>query len=292
MRDSSALLGVLLMLLVALMSAADAVLVRLLAGEIHPFVIGFTRVTFGLLAMLPWILSRPEILRTRRFGAHVVRAALKLASLVALFAALAGAPLASVTAIGFAAPIFVSVGAWFLLSEQPRALRILAAILGFVGVVTILWPAMTGSAVATALWLALLSALLTATIQLILKVIGRGERAETLVAWNLIASVPLALGPALWFWTPPTAAQWGLLALQGALGALNQGFVTRALQLADASLVAPIDFLRLPLVAALAYVFFGEVAMMATWIGASFIVVAVVLMALTTGRAPERNDAG
>ena len=291
MRDGSALMGVLLMLLVALMSAADAVVVRLLAGEIHPFVIGFTRVSFGLLAMLPWILRRPEMLRTRRIGVHVLRAALKLGSLVALFAALAGAPLASVTAIGFAAPIFVSVGAWFLLSEQPQSLRVLAAVLGFVGVVTILWPAMHGGAAAVALWLALLSALLTATIQLILKVMGRTDRAETLVAWNLIATVPLALGPALWFWTQPTVSQWALLAFQGGLGALNQGCVTRALQLADASLVAPIDFLRLPLVAALAYMFFGEVAVMATWIGASFIVVAVVLMALTTGRTLGRNDA-
>ena len=291
MRDGSALLGVVLMLLVEVMSAADAVIVRLLAGEIHPFVIGFTRVSFGLIAMLPWILRRPGMLRTRRIGLHVLRAALKLGSLVALFAALAGAPLASVTAIGFAAPLFVSVGAWFLLAEQPQPLRILAAVLGFVGVVTILWPAMAGGSAATALWLALLSAALTATIQLILKVMGRLERAETLVAWNLIASVPLALGPALWFWTTPTPAQWGLLALQGTLGAISQGFVTRALQLADASLVAPVDFLRLPLVAGLAYLVFGQVPLLATWIGASFIVVAIVLMTLTA-RRPTNSGRG
>ena len=291
MHDRSALLGVTLMLLVALMSAADAVIVRLLAGQIHPFMIAFTRVSFGLLAMLPWILRRPGMLRTRRIGVHVLRAALKLGSLVALFAALAGAPLASVTAIGFAAPLFVSVGAWFLLAEQPQPLRILAAGLGFVGVVTILWPAMEGGSTATALWLALLSAVLTAAIQLILKVMGRAERAETLVAWNLIASVPLALGPALWFWTTPTPAQWGLLALQGTLGAISQGFVTRALQLADASLVAPVDFLRLPLVAGLAYLVFGEIARLETWIGASFIVVAIILMTLTA-RRPADNGGG
>lgn len=278
------------MLLVALMSAADAVVVRMLSGQIHPFVIGFTRTTFGLLAMLPWILRHPHILRTRRVGVHVLRAALKLGSLVALFAALGGAPLASVTAIGFAAPIFVSVGAWVFLAELPRPMRITAAAIGFVGVMVILRPAMEGGAAAVALWLALLSASLTAAIQLILKVIGRTERAETLVAWNLIASVPLALGPALWFWTPPTAAQWGLLAFQGALGALNQGCVTRALQLADASLVAPIDFLRLPLVAVLAYAFFGEVANPATWVGAALIVSAVALMAATTRGVSRPND--
>lgn len=281
MSDRAAVLGVSLMLLVAVINAVDAVVVRMLAGEIHPFVIGFTRASFGLAAMLPWMLSRPGLLVTRAYGLHILRAALKLGSLVALFAAIAGAPLASVTAIGFAAPIFVSVGAWVIFREQPRGVRILAAVLGFVGVLAILRPGAVPPGVGAALLLALLWALLTATIQLMLKVMGRSENAETLVAWNLIVTVPLALGPALWFWTPPTAAQWGLLAFQGALGAINQAAVTRAFQLADASLIAPIDFLRLPMVALLAYVLFGEVAGMATWIGASLIFVAVALIALT-----------
>lgn len=281
MRDKSAMTAIVLMLFVAIISATDAVIVRLLAGEIHPFVIGFTRASFGLLVMVPWMMRRPHILKTKRYALHALRAGLKLLSLVALFAALAGAPLASVTAIGFAAPVFVTVGAWFLLAEQPRPLRIFSAALGFVGVVVILKPAMVGGATATALWLALLSALLVATIQLILKVMGRTESAETLVAWNLITMVPLAALPAMYFWSTPTAMQWGLLALQGSLGALNQAAVTRAFQLGDASLVAPMDFLRLPLVAALAYMFFGEVAGLATWIGASLIFVSIALMAST-----------
>ena len=281
MRDKPAMMAITLMLIVAVINAADAVIVRFLAGDIHPFVIGFTRASFGLLAMLPWMLSRPHILKTNRYVLHAFRAGLKLLSLVALFAALAGAPLASVTAIGFAAPLFVTVGAWFLLAEQPRPLRICAAGIGFVGVMIILKPAMVGGATATALWLALLSAVLVATIQLILKVMGRTESAETLVAWNLITMVPLALVPAIYFWTTPTLEQWVLLAAQGALGALNQAAVTRAFQLGDASLVAPMDFLRLPLIAAIAYMLFGEVAGLATWIGASIIFVAVALMATT-----------
>ncbi|SMC77787.1 DMT family transporter [Primorskyibacter flagellatus] len=281
MRDKPAMTAIVLMLFVAIISATDAVIVRLLAGEIHPFVIGFTRAGFGLLAMLPWMMKRPHILKTKRYGLHALRAGLKLLSLVALFAALAGAPLASVTAIGFAAPVFVTVGAWFLLAEQPRPLRIFSAALGFVGVVVILKPAMVGGATATALWLALLSALLVATIQLILKVMGRTEGAETLVAWNLITMVPLAVLPAIYFWTTPTLLQWGLLALQGSLGAINQVAVTRAFQLGEASLVAPMDFLRLPLVAALAYMLFGEVAGLATWVGASLIFVSIALMAST-----------
>ncbi|MDZ4093810.1 MAG: DMT family transporter [Paracoccaceae bacterium] len=289
-RDRAALISVLLMLGVAAINAADAVIVRLLAREVHPFVIGLTRTTFGLLAMLPWIMSRPMMLRSQHRFLHLLRAALKLGSLVAVFAALAAAPLADVTAIGFAAPLFVTLGAWGLLGERLRPVRMLAAVLGFIGVIVVLRPDWgAGMAmISPALALALLAAALTAVIQLMLKVMARKDATDTLVAWNLIVSVPLALLPALYFWTTPTPAQWGLLALQGALGAINQTAVTRAFQLADASLVAPIDFLRLPLVALLAFSIFGEMAGISTWIGAAFIFVSTLLMAAS--RKTARQD--
>ena len=277
MHDRAALAGVSIMVLVAVGGAVDSAIVRLLAGEVHPFVIGFTRVSFGLAAMLPLILRRPQMLRTKaRFG-HVLRAALKLASLVAMFAALQAAPIATVTAIGFAAPLFVTLGAWLLFAERPGILRTTGLWLGFSGVIVILAPAL-GLGQGAALMLALLGAALTATIQLMLKVMGRSDSADTLVAWNLIISVPLAAIPAFWFWTQPTPAQWGLLALQGAIGTFSQLGVTRAFQLADASLVAPIDFLRLPLVALAGWLFFAEIPHATTWAGAALIFAAILVM--------------
>lgn len=281
-RDRAALIGVVLMMLVGVINAVDAVIVRLLAKEVHPFIIGLTRTSFGLLAMLPWILSRPQMLATQYRLMHVLRAALKLASLIAVFFALAEARLADVTAIGFAAPLFVTVGAWFLFGESPQPVRILAVLLGFVGVLIVLRPGWaTGLQISPALLLALLGAALTAVIQLMLKAMARRDRTDTLVAWNLIVSVPLAAVPAFLVWQTPSLYHWGLLAVQGALGALNQTMVTRAFQLADASLVAPIDFLRLPFVAILAFVLFQEVSGMSTWIGAAVIFVATMIMAAT-----------
>jgi len=281
-RDRAALAGVLLMVGVGVINAADAVIVRLLAREVHPFIIGLTRTSFGLMVMLPFILARPGILRTHYRVMHALRAALKLASLIAVFFALAAAPLADVTSIGFAAPLFVTVGAWFFFAERPHPVRILAVLVGFVGVVIVLRPDWTGGfQVSAALGLALLGALLTAVIQLMLKSMARRDATDTLVAWNLIVSVPIAALPALLVWQNPSAFHWGLLAVQGALGALNQTMVTRAFQLADASLVAPIDFLRLPFVAVLAFAFFGEVAGLSTWTGAAIIFVATMLMAAT-----------
>jgi drug/metabolite transporter (DMT)-like permease len=280
MLDRSSVFGVLIMLAVAALGAIDAVVVRLVSHDVHPVFMVFARSIFGLLAMMPWIMRYPGMLKTKRFGLHSLRATLKLMSLGALFVAMTGAPLATVTTLGFMSPIFVMVGAWFVFREQPKTLRIAAAIFGFVGVIIVKGP--SNSEFSYFLILALVSALLTATIQLILKYMGKSEGADTLVAWNLIVSVPIALVPALWFWCEPTPFQWMLLALQGANGAISQLLVTKAFQLADASLVAPVDFMRLPSVAVCAFLFFGEVANQSTWIGAALIFVALVLIAISS----------
>jgi drug/metabolite transporter (DMT)-like permease len=276
--DRSAAIGVALMLLVALFTALDSVIVRLVSPDIHPFVIGFTRSLFGLVVVLPWILSRPGLLRSHYSYRHAVRAVLKLASLVAFFAAFAVAPLADVTAIAFTTPIFVTLGAWLFLTESPRALRILAVATGFLGVLAVLRPGQDGG-ISAGLLLALLGAVLTAVIQLVLKPMSAKDPTETLVAWNLLLTVPIALVPALWVWTAPTPLQWGLLALQGALGALSMFLVTRAFALAEASLLSPIDFLRLPIVAALGFVVFGQTVAPTTWLGGVAIFAATLLMA-------------
>nr|WP_108259817.1 DMT family transporter [Mangrovicoccus ximenensis] len=121
MLQSPARTGLLIMVLVTIGGAADSVIVRLLAGEIPAMQIGFTRALFGVLALLPLILRRPAILRTSARWSHVLRAGLKLLSLVLLFAALQRAPLATVTAIGFASPLFVALGAWQRLAQQLAA---------------------------------------------------------------------------------------------------------------------------------------------------------------------------
>ena len=274
-------IGVLLMLIVAVFGAMDAIIVRLVSPSVHPFVIGFTRSLFGFLAFLPWILSHPEILKSRYRFRHVLRAAIKLASLIAFFGAYAVSPLADVAAIAFTAPLFVTIGAWVFLSELPRALRIMAVAIGFAGVYVVLQPGQHNG-ISGGLWLALLGAVLAALIQLILKPMSARDSTQTLVAWNLIITVPLAAIPAYFFWQMPSRIEWVLLAMQGVMGALAMAMITRAFSLADASLISPIDFLRLPLIAILAYWIFGQEFEVTTWMGGAMIFVATLLMARST----------
>lgn len=281
MTNRANLQGVILMIFVAAFGAMDAIIVRLLSPEIHPFVMSFTRVLFGCLAFLPFILAKPAILQSHYRVLHVVRAVLKLCALVALFFAYASAPLADVTAIAFTAPIFVTIGAWFLLSESPQALRVIAVIIGVIGVALVLRPGQ-GSGIPIGLLFAFAGAFLTAVIQLMLKPMTIKDKPSTLVAWNLILSIPIAAIPATIYWTPPDPAAWGILILQGVLGGISMGCATRAFSLSEASLLVPFEYLRLPMVAGLAFVIFGQVVPVSTWVGGVAICGAAVLMAISS----------
>ena len=282
-QDRAALVGICLMMLVSAFSAIDSVLIRYLSADVHPFVMGFTRAFFGLLVVLPWILRRRGILKSHYRFRHVLRAALKLVSLISFFFAFALAPLADVTAIAFTSPIFVTVGAWVFLAEKPRTLRILAVLIGFAGVLVVLRPGQE-TGIPAGLLFALAGAVLTAAIQLILKPMSGHDPSETLVAWNLIVTVPIAAIPAIFVWSTPSATEWAILAVQGALGALSMFLVTKAFSMAEASLITPFDFLRLPFVAILGYLVFAQTVPATTWIGGTVIFVATLLMAQSARR--------
>jgi drug/metabolite transporter (DMT)-like permease len=208
-------------------------------------------------------------------GLHVVRAGLKLASLVALFVAFAHAPLADATAINFTMPMFLVLGAWLVLKEHVGISSVAGIVAGFIGVMIIIRPGASGFDQ----WLlfALAGAVLTAASQLMLRRMALKDSADRLVAWNLIATVPLGLIVMLPVWSMPTWNQLALLALQGALGALNMTLITRAFGMAAASVLAPLDFLRLPVVALMAFSFFSEVPAAQTWIGAAVIIGAAII---------------
>lgn len=261
----------------AALNAVDAVIVRMLA-DVHPLMIGFFRAVFGLLFILPWIIRRPAVLKSHYRFAHALRAGLKIAGLTCFFTAYALAPLADVMAINFLGPIFMALGAGLFLSERLGVQRICAVLAGFAGAMIIINPGQEGG-FSPALLFALGGAALTAVVQLMLKSMSAHDSTDTLVSWNLILMVPLSLIPALFVWTAPNMIELGLLCLQGVLGAFNMTMVTRALALADASFLAPFDFLRLPVVALLAFLLFGEVAGIPTYVGAGVIFCATLIAA-------------
>jgi S-adenosylmethionine uptake transporter len=246
--------------------------------DLDPLVVVFVRSLFVLLLMLPWIVrNRATAMRTQRLSMQCFRAAFSMAGFILLVIALANLTLAEVSALTFAAPLFATIGAVLFLHEVVRARRWIATFIGLAGVWIVLRP---GFAVVDPLFaLPVAAAVFIAASNLMIKSLSRSDSPSAIVAWLAIFSVPLTLIPALFVWSWPDSAALGWCFLLGLAGLGAHMSLTRSLAAADASAVLPYDYARLVVTASIAFVAFGEVPPVWTWIGGAVIVGAVVYIA-------------
>jgi drug/metabolite transporter (DMT)-like permease len=106
---------------------------------------------------------------------------------------------------------------------------------------------------------------------LVIKMLTRTEPAERIVFWTNVGLTVGTLGPALAVWQPMTLEMWIVGAGMGFLGAVSHIFLTKSFAAADASIVIPFDYARLPFIAVVGYVFFAQTSDLVTWIGAAVI---------------------
>ncbi len=266
------------MLSAATFFALHGPLVRMATIDLDPLVVAFFRSVFVLLLMLPWIVrNRTTAMRTNRLSMQALRALLSMTGFIFLVVAQANLTLAEVSALTFAAPLFATIGAVIFLREVVRARRWIATIIGLVGVWIVLRPGF--QAVDPLFVLPLASALFIAASNLMIRSLSRTDSPNATVAWLAIFSVPLALIPALFAWSWPDLAALGWMFLLGVASVGAHMSLTRSLAAADASAVLPFDYARLVVVAGVAFVAFGEVPPIWTWIGGAVIVGAVVYIA-------------
>lgn len=263
--------GALLMIGAAVCFAAMAVLIRYITRDIHPFEAAFFRNLFGLLPMLPWLIGNGlSGLRTQRFRLHLLRGVLGLGAMLCLFSALAITPAAQVIAINFTLPILTTVLAAIIVRETVRARRWTAVLIGFAGAMVIIRP--LGQTLETGAVLALCATLFMAVAMTTVKMLSRTESANAIVTWMGLTMTPLSLVPALYHWQMPTLWQFAVLLLIAGSATAGQQLLVRAYRAADQSYVMIFDFLRLPFVALMAFVMFGETVDFWTWAGAILII--------------------
>lgn len=234
-----------------------AIAIRLASRQLHPFEIAFFRNVFGLLFTLP-LLARagPRLLRTQRLPLYLFRCVLGTISMLAAFWAIVNMPMAKAIALSYSTPLFVTIGAIFVLGEIVRARRWTAVIAGFVGVLLIVRPGLHGYSPAALV--ALLAALMSACVSICLKFLSRTEAPDAIVIWTTLLWVPLSLPAALLFWQWPQPEIWAFVVAAGFFGTSGHMCWMRALKIGDVSLLAPISFVQMPIVAVLAYFLFGE----------------------------------
>ncbi len=268
------------MLASALGFACMAALVKLLGTTgLHSTQIVFFRAAVGLLAVLPFLARAGWATAVPRYPfRHVYRAGTGLAAMVCGFYAFTHLPLATATAITFAQPLFMVLLAVLFLGEVVRWRRWTATLVGFAGVLVILRPGVESLQFASLA--ALGNAFFVAASAAQVKAMPGEERDLTLLfTFGLFSAIALAV-PAALVWRMPSLEQAGLLLLMGLLGVSSQAAVIRAYRVgAEASFVAPFDYLRLLAATLFGVVLFAEIPDIWTGVGAVLIIGSALYLA-------------
>jgi len=254
------------------------VMIRFLTEEMHPFQVVFFRVVGASLCMLPWIIRvGPSGLRTRSHHLFMSRSLIGLLSMLTWFSALAYMPLAEATALSFTAPLFATVTAVVVLHEVVRLRRWSATICGFVGAMIVIRPGFAEVTVPQIL--VLVSAAFSGFNAVLVKQLTRTESDNAIVTYMTLYMVPVSLVPALFVWSVPSLQAWLWVAIMAIVSVGGHQAITRAYRALEASAVAPLEFIRLPVTALVAWLIFNELPDIWTWIGAAIIVAATAYIA-------------
>jgi drug/metabolite transporter (DMT)-like permease len=217
--------------------------------ELAVFQVMELRAVIGLFLLWPMVRSAGGVaaLKTQRLRDHATRNLVHYAAQYGWFVALTLIPLAQVVAIEFTMPIWAALLAVAFLNERMNRWKVLAITLGVLGVGLIVRPASTGLSAGQGI--ALAAAVGFAVSVIMVKSLTRSDSALAIIFWMLVWQSLLGLLPALWVWRWPSATVWGWVLVVAFCGTFSHYCMARALQHAEATVVVPMDFVRVPLTA-------------------------------------------
>ncbi len=255
--EASPLRGVFWMFVTGINFVAVTVVIKIMDGRLPPYETAFLRYVLGLVFLLPVARSLLSAHWTRR--AHVILGARGLLHGIGVggwFYAMAHIPLAEVTAIGYLSPIFITVGAVFLLGERMAVRRIAAIAVAFLGALIILRPGLREISFGH---LAMLATALTFGVSHLMAKLAMRDATPTMVVAMLSLWVPVALAPlAFANWVPPSTADLAMLFLVACFATIGHYTMMLAFAAAPVTATQPVTFLQLVWATLIGTVFFGE----------------------------------
>ena len=237
-----------------------AVAGRAVSLDHDTFELMFYRSLVGIVVVVTFAATsgRLGMIGHRRLGLHLVRNISHFTGQNLWFFAITAAPLAQVFALEFTAPLWALVLAPIFLSEAITKSRALAALVGFVGILVVTQPfsePLTPGVIAAAG-----AAIGFAGSAIFTRRLTRTENVLTILFWLTVMQAVFGLVTAGWDGdiALPTTAALPWLVLIGFAGLLAHLCLTSALRLAPAAVVMPVDFVRLPLIAVIGWLFYAE----------------------------------
>jgi drug/metabolite transporter (DMT)-like permease len=255
--------------------------------EVNVFELMQMRCVIGFFMLYPLIHMSGGFaaMKTSRPLQHIGRNLIHYVAQIGWFFALTLIPLGQVVAIEFTMPIWTAILAASFLGEHITVWKIGAIVLGVMGVIIIVRPA-TGEinpGQLIALWAAVGFGVSVA----MMKSLTRTESTVAIVFWMLVIQSVAGLLPTIYVWTWPSAYTWGCLTVIAFCGTFSHFCMARAMLYADATVVLPMDFLRVPLTATVGWLIYSERLDMFTVLGAALILTGNLLNLKAPGPLPR-----
>ena len=281
--------AVIFMALASVLFVAMHALVRDLSKDLHPFQIAFFRASLGLIVLSPIIFkNRFAILRTSKIKLHALRGLLNAGAMLCFFYGLSITPLAQVTALSFAVPLFATLFAVLLLGEIIKIRRITALLIGFFGTLVIIRPGLIDFGLGPILILS--QAIIWSLALMVIKVLTRTDSSLTIAIYASIFLSPMVLIAAIPVWQSPTVYQLILMLIIATFGTIAQTLMNESLKLGETSVVMPVEFTRMIWAALFGYCFFSEIPDIFTWFGSVLIFGSTAYIAVRESKLNKEKE--
>lgn len=278
------LLGISLKVLSALSFTLMSAGIKIVSTRFPTGELVFFRSAFALIPLLGWLATQDALIdavRTRNIVGHLKRGVIGSTGMFCGFVALAYLPLPDAIAIGYTAPLLVVVLAALILKETVRIYRWTAVAIGFAGVMIMLVPHFSSSALAQGFGagaafgalFSLAGAFCSAGATIEVRRLIAGEKTGAIVFYFSMLTTLLGFSTILiGNWNLPTLQEFALLVCIGILGGIGQILLTQSYRFADASLIAPFEYTTMIWALVIGWFAFGELPAATVLIGATIVI--------------------
>ncbi len=282
-RQQNNLRGLLFMLAGFFAFSMADFLAKVLTEFYSPIQIVWTRqlgITTGVLILI--LLKGPQLLRSVAPGLQIARGLCAICSALLFVIALKYVPLADAVAVSFVAPFMVTLLGALLLREQVGLRRWSAVAAGFLGTLIIIRP---GSGVMhPAILFVVAAATAFAVRQILSRYLGNRDRTETTLAYTAFTSILLLAIPLPLVWLMPAGPHIAIMAAMAILAAFGEYLIIRALEIALAVVVAPMQYAMILFSSLWGFLATGYLPDIWTWLGAAIIIASGLYMMIREAR--------
>jgi drug/metabolite transporter (DMT)-like permease len=270
--------------------ALNDVAVKTLGRTIDALELAFFRYVTGLVLLAPFFVRLGvDGLKTSRLHLHAMRLVLAALAQIGVLISVIHMPLAAVTALSFSRVLFTPFVAVWMLREIVTGRRWMATVVGFVGVLVMVRPD-TGNIDPIAL-IAIGSALTFAVSNVLIRLMSSTEPPMRILFYYHVGGTLIFAGPAAWVWRTPVGVEWLYALAIGLLTTLGMVGFVRGFAVGEASVIGPMEYVRLIYAAILGFLVFAEIPDPWTIAGALIIVAATTYIARMEARNARAGSA-